>query len=238
MLKIILVIVIVVTIKALKYNAGVSKEDILKENLSAVENGLCNLDAHINNMLKYTDNVMVTLNKYDTDTPEEIEVIRNFVREKELMFEVNNSYSEGGLGAVDLARSVVNLCEKESKFNLLYEDDESLRSKIEKVVREIYHAGDVEYSTGVLEKLKCYEEMGYVKFPVCIAKTQYSLSDDPKTLGNPYGYTVKIRDVNIYTGAGFVVVYLGDIMTMPGLSKKPNYMNIDIDDNYKIKGLF
>ena len=231
-------IVIVATIKALKYNAGILKEDILKENIDAVKNGICNLEAHMDNMLKYTNNVMVTLNKYNTDKDSEIEIIREFVENKGLKFTVNNSYIEGGSGAIELANNIVALCEKESKFNLLYEDELSLKEKIEILARKIYHASNIEYNDYVLEKLEKYQELGFKNFPVCIAKTQYSLSDDPKKLGNPSNYTIKVKDVNIYTGAGFVVVYLGDIMTMPGLSRLPNYMNIDIDNNYKIKGLF
>ena len=231
-------IVIVATIKALKYNVGISKDDILKENIEALKSGICNLEAHIDNMLKYTNNVMVTLNKYNTDKDSEIEVIREFVENKGLKFTVNNSYIEGGSGAIELANNVVDLCENESKFNLLYEDELSLKEKIEVITKKIYHASNVEYNDYVLEKLEKYQELGFKKFPVCIAKTQYSLSDDPKKLGNPSNYTIKVKDVNIYTGAGFVVVYLGDIMTMPGLSRLPNYMNIDINNNYKIKGLF
>ena len=231
-------IVIVATVKALKYNAGVKKEDILKENVDDVRSGICNLEAHINNMLKYTDNVMVTLNKYETDTNSEIEVIREFVERKGLKFALNNSYLEGGNGAIELANQVVELCENNSNFKLLYQDELSLKEKIEVIVKEIYHASDIEYNIGVLEKLERYQKLGYGNFPVCIAKTQYSLSDNPKLLGSPTNYKVNVKDVNIYTGAGFVVVYLGDIMTMPGLSRVPNYMNIDIDSNYKIKGLF
>ena len=231
-------IVVVVTIKALKYNANVIKEDILKENIEAVKLGICNVEAHVSNMLKYTNNVMIALNRYDTDTLEEIDVVREFAKDKGLLFEVNNSYLEGGNGSIDLARSVVSLCENRSDFKLLYEDSLSIREKIETVVREIYHAENAIFSDEAIEKIKKYEELGYGSYPVCIAKTQYSLSDDPKKLGSPKGYDVTIRDVNIYTGAKFVVVYLGSIMTMPGLSKVPNYMNIDIDDNYVIKGLF
>ena len=231
-------IVIVATVKALKYNAGVKKEDILKENVDDVRSGICNLEAHINNMLKYTDNVMVNLNKYETDTNSDIEVIREFVERKGLKFALNNSYLEGGNGAIELANQVVELCENNSNFKLLYQDELSLKEKIEVIVKEIYHASDIEYNIGVLEKLERYQKLGYGNFPVCIAKTQYSLSDNPKLLGSPTNYKVNVKDVNIYTGAGFVVVYLGDIMTMPGLSRVPNYMNIDIDSNYKIKGLF
>ena len=231
-------IVIVAAIKALKYNAGIGREDILKENIEAVRSGICNLEAHIDNMLKYTDNVMVALNKYSTDTLEEINVVSEFVTSKGLRFAGNESYTEGGVGAVELARNVLELCNNNSNFKLLYENDLELKEKIEVIVKEIYHASNVEYLDGIIEKLNTYQKLGYGKFPVCIAKTQYSLSDDPKVLGSPKNYSVTIRDVNIYTGAGFVVVYLGNIMTMPGLSREPNYINMDIDNNYNIKGLF
>jgi len=231
-------IVIVVTIKALKYNAGIDKEYITMEDVEAVSEGICNLGAHIDNMLKYTDNVTVTVNRYDTDTEEEIDVVREYVNSRGLLFSVNNSYLEGGSGSVELAYNVVELCDRDSKFDLLYDDSDSIVEKIETVVREIYHGDGVVFSDEAINKIKMYEELGYGNYPVCIAKTQYSLSDNPKLLGYPKGYMVNVRDVNIYTGAKFIVVYLGNIMTMPGLSRVPNYMNIDIDSNYKIKGLF
>lgn len=230
-------IVIVATIKALKYNAGIEKDNINKENIDAVKSGLCNLEAHIDNVLKYTDNVMVTLNKYDTDTVDEIEVVKTYVNSRGLRFSVNTSYSDGGDGAIDLANNVIELCDNGSEVKLLYDDELSIKDKIEVIVREIYHANEIEYMDGVLDKISKYEELGYSKYPVCIAKTQYSLSDDSKKLGSPSNYKVSVRDVNIYTGAGFVVVYLGDIMTMPGLSREPNYMGMDIDSNYNIVGL-
>ena len=231
-------IVIVVTIKALKYNAGIDKEYITMEDVEAVSEGICNLGAHIDNMLKYTDNVTVTVNRYDTDTEEEIDVVREYVNSRGLLFSVNNSYLEGGSGSVELAYNVVELCDRDSKFDLLYDDSDSIVEKIETVVREIYHGDGVVFSDEAINKIKMYEELGYGSYPVCIAKTQYSLSDNPKLLGYPKGYMVNVRDVNIYTGAKFIVVYLGNIMTMPGLSRLPNYINIDIDSNYKIKGLF
>ena len=230
-------IVIVATIKALKYNAGIEKDNINKENIDAVKSGLCNLEAHVDNMLKYTNNVMVTLNKYNTDTVDEIEVVRDYVNNRGLRFSVNTSYSDGGEGALDLANNVIELCDNGSEVKLLYDDELSIKDKIEVIVREIYHANEIEYMDGVLDKISKYEELGYSKYPVCIAKTQYSLSDDPKKLGSPSNYKVSVRDVNIYTGAGFVVVCLGDIMTMPGLSREPNYMGMDIDSDYNIVGL-
>ena len=226
-------IVVVVTIKALKYNAGIDKNNINIENI-----GFCNLEAHIGNMLKYTDNVMVTLNKYNTDSNNEINVVREFVNNMGLLFEVNNSYADGGNGSIELAKKVVELCDKVSNFKLLYNDEMTIKEKIETVVKEIYHGNEVLFNDEVLNKIERYEKMGYKNYPICIAKTQYSLSDDPKKLGNLKDFYVTLRDVTIYTGAKFIVVYLGDIMTMPGLSKTPNYMNMNIDNNYKIEGLF
>ena len=231
-------IVVVATIKALKYNAGISKEDILKPNLEALKLGVCNLLAHIDNMRLYTNNIVVTLNKYNTDTEEEIEFVKNFVNDKNISFAVNDAYSKGGVGALDLAKEVVKVCNQPNDFKLLYESHISILDKIETVCTKIYHANKVEYSNIALEKINKYIELGYNDYPICIAKTQYSLSDDASKLGYPKDFTVKVRDVNIYTGAGFIVVYLGDIMTMPGLSRHANYENIDIDSSYRIEGLF
>ena len=231
-------IVVVATIKALKYNAGVNKEDILVPNVEALKIGICNLKAHIDNMKLYTNNVVVTLNKYDTDTKEEINFVRDFVNKEEVAFAVNNAYLEGGKGAIELAHEVMKATNQENDFKLLYDSNISILNKIETVCKKIYHAGGVNYTSEALEKIKSYEELGFGNYPVCIAKTQYSLSDDAKKLGYPKDFEVMVRDVNIYTGAGFIVVYLGNIMTMPGLSRHANYERIDIDENYQIKGLF
>ena len=231
-------IVIVATIKALKYNAGVLKEDILKEDILKLNEGICNLGSHIDNMKLYTKNIVVTLNKYSTDTEEEIAFVREFVKNLGVSFAVNDSYCSGGEGAVALAEQIIEACDQDNDFKMLYEDNISIFDKIEKIATNIYHAKKVNYSDEALEKIKEFEELGYGHYPVCIAKTQYSLSDNPKLLGSPVLFEVTVRDVNIYTGAGFIVVYLGSIMTMPGLSKRANYENIDIDDNYQIKGLF
>ena len=231
-------IVIVATIKALKYNGKVSKEDILKPNLEALKEGISNLEAHINNMKLYTKNIVVTLNKYSTDTEEEINFVNDFVKNMNVRFAINDAYSKGGVGAVDLANEVIAACKNEVDFNTLYDSNISIKEKIEVIAKNIYHAKNIEYSNTSLDKIKDYEELGYSNYPVCIAKTQYSLSDDPILLGNPKDFTVTVRDVNIYTGAGFIVVYLGSIMTMPGLSRSANYERIDINDAYEIKGLF
>ena len=231
-------IVIVATIKALKYNAGISKEDILKPKLDALREGICNLKAHIDNMRNFTKNIVVTLNKYETDTLEEINYIKEYVENMKIEFAVNNAYLEGGVGAVELAEKVIKVSNQSNDFKLLYESHISIFDKIEKIAKNIYHAGTINYTTDAINKIKEFERLGFKEFPVCIAKTQYSLSDDPTKLGNPTDFEVLVKDVNIYTGAGFIVVYLGSIMTMPGLSKHANYERIDINDNYQIEGLF
>ncbi len=231
-------VVIVVTIKALKYNGGVSDEDILKEDVEALQKGISNLEVHIENMLKYTSNIVVTLNKFDTDTKREIDFIRQFLLGKQVRFAINESYMRGGKGAVDLASKVLDVCSCDNDFKLLYDEKLPIREKIEIIAKEIYHASGVLYDDSALESTSNIEKLGLDKLPVCIAKTQYSISDNPKLLGYPKGYDVTVRGVSVYSGAGFIVVYLGNIMTMPGLSRRPNYEKIDIDDNYNIEGLF
>ena len=189
-------------------------------------------------MLKYTSNLVVALNKYDTDTNEEINYIKEYVEARGVQFAINDSYVSGGNGAIDLANKVVDICENKCDFKLLYDINLSIVEKINKIAEEIYHANKVYYTDESLVKIKNIEKIGYGNLPICIAKTQYSISDDPSKLGYPKNYEVTVKDVNVYTGAGFVVVYLGNIMTMPGLSKHANYENIDIDDNYNIKGIF
>ena len=231
-------IVIVATIKALKYNANISKEDILIPNIEALKQGVCNLQAHIDNMKLYTNNIVVTLNKYDTDTEEEINYVKKFVEDNNVAFAVNNAYLEGGVGAIELAHEVIKVSNQEKDFKLLYESHLSILDKIDTICKNIYHASKVNYTNEALDKIKKYEQLGFCNYPICIAKTQYSLSDNAKALGYPKDFEVLVKDVNIYTGAGFIVIYLGNIMTMPGLSKHANYERIDINDNYEIKGLF
>ena len=230
-------IVLVCTIKALKYNAGIGKEDILKENVEALSRGICNLEVHIENMLKYTSNIVVCLNKYDTDTIEEINIIEKFVKSKNVEFAISSAYSNGGNGAIELAEKVVNICDKENDFKMLYDTNLSIYDKIETICREIYHASNINYSDKAIEKINNIENIGMDKLPVCIAKTQYSISDNKDLLGYPKNYSVTVRDITLYAGAGFITVYLGDIMTMPGLSKHANYERIDIDSDGNIVGL-
>ena len=231
-------VVIVAPIKALKYNAGISKEDILKENIEAIKKGISNLEVHIENMQKYTSNIVVTLNKYSTDTQEEISYVKEYIENKNISFAINNAYEEGGEGAIDLANKVVEVCNKENDFKLLYNELSSIQEKINTIATSIYHAKTINYSNLALEKIKHLEKLNLDKLPICIAKTQYSISDNPKLLGYPKNFTIEVNDRNIYTGAGFIVAYLGSIMTMPGLSKTPSYEQIDIDNNYNITGIF
>ena len=231
-------VVIVATTKALKYNAGVLKDDILKPNVKAIEKGISNLDAHIDNMLNYTKNIVVTLNKYDTDTDEEINYIKDYVINRGIDFSINDSYLLGGEGSVDLASKVVDICNKDIDFKLLYDEKLCIKDKIDIICKKVFHAGCINYSEEACKKIRMIENINKDKLPICVAKTQYSISDDPKKLGYPKDYEITVKDVNVYTGAGFIVVYLGDIMTMPGLSRNSNYINIDIDSNYNIKGIF
>ena len=231
-------VVLVVTTKALKHQGGISKENIQKESLEGIKKGLPNLEVHLENISKFTKNIVVCLNKYNTDTKKEIEIIQKFVQEKNYAFATTTSYQDGGEGSISLAKEVIKLCSKENDFQLLYPNHLSLLEKIEKLAHEIYHATSIKISNNTKEKLITYEQMGYQDFPICIAKTQYSISDNPNLLGYPKNYELKVDDVNIYTGAKFVVVYLGNIMTMPGLPLHPNYEQIDIDDKGNIKGLF
>lgn len=231
-------VVLVVTTKALKHQGGISKENIQKESLEGIKKGLPNLEVHLENISKFTKNIVVCLNEYNTDTKKEIEIIQKFVQEKNYAFATTTSYQDGGEGSISLAKEVLKLCSKENDFQLLYPNHLSLLEKIEKLAHEIYHATSIKISDNTKEKLITYEQMGYQDFPICIAKTQYSISDNPNLLGYPKNYELKVDDVNIYTGAKFVVVYLGNIMTMPGLPLHPNYEQIDIDDKGNIKGLF
>ena len=231
------VIVLVATLKALKYNAGIEKEEILKENVEAIKVGSSNLLAHLNNLKSYNIPVVVCLNKYKEDTIEEINVLAEIVKEAGAEFEVSTAYVDGGAGAIELAKKVMDTCAHNQVLHHPYDENDSIKEKIFKVATKIYHAGKVGYSDIALDKIKVLENSKYKNYPVCIAKTQYSLSDDPKKLGAPTGFNVTVKDVRVYAGAKFITVLLGDIMTMPGLPKKPNYEQIDVRDG-QIIGLF
>ena len=232
------VIVINATIRSLKYNGGMSKDELNIKNMEYLKKGICNLEVHIENMKKYLDNIVVCLNKFNFDDEEEIGFVENYCEKLGCEFAVCTSYKNGGEGAADLAKKVVKLCENDIEFNLLYDENDSIKNKIEKVSKEIYHAGSVKYLDEVLENIQKIESMGLDKLPICVAKTQYSISDDAKKLGYPKDYEIIVRDVLVNSGAGFIVVYMGKIMTMPGLSKNPAYENMHIDDDGTIYGLF
>ena len=223
-------VVLVATIKALKYHGGVKKDDIYLENNDALKLGLSNLVRHIENMKKYTKNVVVCLNRYDTDLDTEIDIVRECCKSNDVLFSESKAYSLGGEGAIDVAEKVLEVLNNKNDFKVLYEDELSLVEKVNKVAKEIYRAKDVEFSEIALDKLNLFEEKGLGKLPICIAKTQYSFSDDAKAVGAPNDFVIHVRDVRLYNGAGFITVLLGDIMTMPGLSRKPNYEIIDVVD--------
>lgn len=233
-------IVIVATVRALKYNGGVPKDELSIENMEALKNGIVNLDKHIENMQNFGVNVVVTLNSFVTDTDEEHNFIREHVEALGCEFALANVWAEGGAGGKELALKVLKSIEKEKKpFKYTYEDDMRLEDKINAIATKIYGAKGVEYAPAAAKMLVKLEQMGYGKLPVCMAKTQYSLSDDPALLGRPEGFTLKVREVYVSAGAGFVVALTGSIMTMPGLPKSPAAERVDYDENTgKITGLF
>ncbi len=232
-------VVLVATVRALKYNGGVAKADLNVENVEALQKGIVNLEKHIENLHKFGVPVVVTLNSFVTDTEAEVSFVKRFCEERNCEFALSKVWEKGGEGGVALAEKVLETLEKkESHFKLLYQDNESLREKIETVAREIYGAGNVNFAPAALKQLAKLEELGFGHFPVCMAKNQYSLSDDPKLLGRPVGFELNIREVYVSAGAGFVVVLTGAVMTMPGLPKQPAAYNIDVDDNGVITGLF
>ena len=232
-------VVLVATVRALKYNGGVAKADLGEENLEALKKGIVNLEKHIENLQKYGVPVVVTLNSFVTDTKAETDYIDQFCRERDCEFALAKVWENGGKGGVELAEKVLKTLEtKESHFKPLYADDLSLEEKIETIAKEIYGADGVTYASAAAKELKRIADMGMSDFPVCMAKTQYSLSDDQTKLGRPSGFTINVREVYVSAGAGFVVAITGAIMTMPGLPKNPAAYGIDVDDNGVITGLF
>ncbi len=232
-------VVIVATVKALKYNGGVSKSELSSENLEALKKGIVNLEKHIENIQKYKVPVIVTLNRFVTDTQAELDYVREFCEVRDCDFALANVWEKGGEGGIELANAVLNTLEtKESHFEVLYKDELSIKDKIRTVATEIYGAKDVTYSPEAEKAIAKIEEMGFGNFPVCMAKNQYSLSDDPTKLGRPEGFDVNIREVYVSAGAGFVVAITGTIMTMPGLPKVPAAERISVDDGGVIGGLF
>ena len=232
-------VVLVATVRALKYNGGVPKAELSQENLDALKKGIVNLEKHIENLQKYGVPVVVTLNSFITDTQAETDFIEQFCKERGCEFALSEVWEKGGEGGIALAEKVLETLEqKESNFQTLYKDELSLKEKIETVAKEIYGADGVTYAPAAEKELMRIEELGMGNFPVCMAKTQYSLSDDQTKLGRPSGFTVNVREVYVSAGAGFVVAVTGAIMTMPGLGKTPAAYGIDVDDNGVITGLF
>ncbi len=231
--------VLVATIRALKYNGGAAKEYLSAENLPALQSGIVNLEKHIENLHKYGVPIIVTLNSFVTDTQAEIDFVKNFCQERDCEFAISEVWEKGGDGGIKLASKVLETLEKkESHFKVLYEDGLSLREKIETIASEIYGAGSVTYTAAAEKQLQNLEKSGFGSMPVCMAKTQYSLSDDPSLLGRPAGFPMHVREVYVSAGAGFVVVLTGAVMTMPGLPKKPAACQIDVNEEGKITGLF
>lgn len=233
------VVVLVATVRALKYNGGVSKPQLGNEDLPALKKGIVNLEKHIENLQKYKIPVVVTLNSFITDTEAETAYVKQFCEERGCEFAISQVWEKGGEGGILLAEKVLETLEnKESNFELLYPDEISLAEKIETVSREIYGAESVTYSAQAQKQLQKLEELGFGKFPVCMAKTQYSLSDDPALLGRPENFKVNVREVYVSAGAGFIVVLTGAVMTMPGLPAQPAAFGIDVNEEGRITGLF
>lgn len=231
-------IVIVATDRALKYNGGVPKADVAKPNLEALKKGIVNLGAHIENMRKYGVPVVVAINRFAADPEEELSYIESYCNEQGAQFALSEVFAKGGEGGVALAEKVIEACEKPNHFHYLYEDSLSTEEKIRTIAREIYGASDVLFTKKARRALKDIAALGAEKLPVCIAKTQYSLSDDASLLGRPKDFSITIRDLKLSNGAGFVVAYAGDIMVMPGLPKVPAANNITVSDDGVISGLF
>ena len=232
-------VVLVATVRALKYNGGVPKADLGTENLEALERGIVNLEKHIENLQKYDVPVVVTLNSFISDTEKEIAYVKRFCEDRSCEFAISQVWEKGGEGGIALAEKVLETLEKkESHFHVLYEDERSLKDKINTVSREIYGAGGVVYTPAAEKQLKKLTELGFGSLPVCMAKTQYSLSDNPDLLGRPEGFEISVREAYVSAGAGFVVVLTGAVMTMPGLPKTPAAFTIDVKVEGRITGLF
>lgn len=234
-------VVLVATIKALKYNGGVKKEELGTENMWALEKGIVNLQTHIENMHKYHVPVVVAINRFANDTEAEIQFVKDFCSELGVEVSMCEIFAKGSEGGVDLAEKVcetISLCEESTDFKPLYDTQITIKDKVEKVAKEIYRADGVTFTAQAEKAIKEIENIGFWDLPICVAKTQYSLSDNPSLLGRPKNFRITVRDARLSSGAGFVVIYTGDILTMPGLPKKPAAFNIDCDENGNITGLF
>lgn len=233
-------VVLVATVRALKYNGGVPKAELSGENLDALKAGAVNLEAHIDNLRKYGLPVVVAINRFHTDTDAELAYVEEICKAKGADFALSEVFAKGGNGGIELAQKVVAACEKEKNFTFMYEDSLSIKEKIEALATKIYGASEVKYDASALKSIAEIEALDpkYSSFPICVAKTQYSLSDDASLLGRPTGFTLTVREVKLSAGAEFIVVLTGAIMTMPGLPKSPAAFNIDVDDDGNITGLF
>ena len=233
-------VVLVATVRALKYNGGVPKAELSTENLDALKKGAVTLEAHIDNLRKFGLPVVVAINKFGTDTDAELAYVEEICKSKGADFSLSEVFAKGGEGGIDLANKVVAACEKEKDFKFTYESDLSIKEKIEAIATKIYGAGEVKYDAAALKNISEIEALDpkYSSFPICVAKTQYSLSDDASKLGRPQGFTLTVREVKLSAGAEFIVVLTGAIMTMPGLPKAPSAFNIDVDADGNITGLF
>ena len=232
-------VVCVATIKAIKYHGGSPKEDVLKENMEYLQKGMNNLYRHIDNLKnKFGLNVIVAINKYNTDTEKELEYVQNELEQKGIMSSLVESWAKGGKGAIDIAQKIIDISKQDEDFKYIYELDKGIKEKIKDVATKVYGAKDVTYEKEADEKIEKIEKLGYGKLPICIAKTQYSFSDDAKKLETKEDFEINVRDVEIKAGAGFIVVLCGKIMTMPGLPKVPAAESIDIDENGEVVGIF
>ena len=231
-------IVLVATMRALKYNGGVPKKEVSQENVDALKKGVSNLEAHIDNLHKFGVPVVVAINRFYTDTEAEISFLTDFLTQKGVPFSLCEHFAKGGEGAIDLANKVVAACEEESSFRFLYDEKLPIKEKMAIIAREIYGADGVNYTPAAEKAIKDITTLGKGDLPICVAKTQYSLSDDPSLLGRPTAFTITVKEARLSAGAGFVVLLTGDIMTMPGLPKQPAACKIDVDEQGSILGLF
>lgn len=227
-------VVVNVTIKSLKYNGGASDSEVNIVNIELLKKGISNMMIHVNNMKNYIGNVMVALNKFYSDSDEEIEYLMDYCKSNNILFAINDSYAKGSSGSIDFANIVVDMCKIDSKINYTYSGEDSIVNKIDKVCKDIYHASNIVYSDISKKKILEFENNGFGNFDICIAKTQYSLSDDSKKIGVVSDFDMHVEDIGINSGAKFIIVYMGPILAMPGLGRKSNYLNIDVDDDYNI----
>jgi len=231
-------VVIVATCRALKLHAGVDAKNLVEENIEAIKQGICNLEKHIDSISKYQVPFIVALNKFATDTHEEILTVLNWCKERNIPCEVSNAWEQGSKGTIDLASKVIELCEKDNDFKYLYEDEETIEDKIAIISREIYGASGVEYTEEALKQLEEIKKLELTNLPICMAKTPLSLSDNAKLIGRPTDFNIHVKDLKLSLGAGFIVVYTGNVLTMPGLPKKPAAINMGVDEKGNTYGLF